>query len=127
MPYYHKRKILLPFEEAVEKTKSVLTNEGFGIMSEIDVKAVMHKKLNQEFGKYVILGACHAPSAHKALMAEKDIGLLMPCNVVVYEDDGMTYVAAVRPTVTMQIVGNPKLASIGAVVEAKLKKVVDSV
>ncbi len=125
--YGNKRQINLTYEDAVHKVKDELKKEGFGIMSEIDVKATIKQKLNLDFDKYVILGACNPPFAHKALLTERDIGLLMPCNVIVYEQAGKTYVAAIRPTVTMGIVGNENLRPLGEQVEAKLKKAIDSV
>ena len=127
MNYAYKKQVNLSFEDAVAKTREALKKEGFGIITEIDVTGVVKNKLGVDFDKYIILGACNPPFAHKALEAEKDVGLLMPCNLVVYEDNGKTFVAATRPTVTMGIVGNPALAPLGTQVEEKLKKAVDSV
>jgi uncharacterized protein (DUF302 family) len=95
-------------------------------LTEIDVQATMKKQLNVDTGKYVILGACNPPFAHKALLAEKDIGLLLPCNVIVYEDAGKSYVSAVLPTAAMSMVKNQELSGIAIQVEAKLKKAVDN-
>ena len=127
MKYGYKRKVGLSFAEAVEKTKSELVKEGFGILTEIDVKATLKKKLNVEHENYLILGACNPPFALKALQAEKDIGLLLPCNVIVYEDGGEVFVSAILPTVAMAVVGNQRLDSLGAEAEEKLKKVVDNI
>ena len=127
MKYGYKRKVPLPFGEAVEKVREELSKEGFGILTEIDVKATLKKKLGIEYENYLILGACNPPFAQKALKAEKDIGLLLPCNVIVYEEGGEVFVSAVRPTVAMKVVGNPSLAEVGKTVEEKLKKVVDAV
>ncbi|MEK7156522.1 MAG: DUF302 domain-containing protein [Patescibacteria group bacterium] len=127
MNYGYKRNVPLPFGEAVEKVKSELAKEGFGILTEIDVKATLKKKLGIEYDNYLILGACNPPLALKALQAERDIGLLLPCNVIVYEDGGKVFVSAIMPTVAMQVVGNPSLADLGKMVEEKLKKVVDNV
>jgi len=127
MTYGYKRQVALGYEVAVRRVKEELQKEGFGVLSEINVKDTLKKKLNVEFDSYVILGACNPPFAYQALQAESDIGLLMPCNVIVYERDGKTYIAATRPTVTMSSVNNDKLAPIAVQVEAKLKKAVDSV
>ena len=127
MEYGYKRKVLLPFGEAVKKAKSELAKEGFGILTEIDVKASLKEKLGIEYDNYLILGACNPPFALKALQAEKEIGLLLPCNVVVYEDGGEVFVSAIRPTVAMEIVRNQSLAEVGKTVEEKLKKVVDAI
>jgi len=127
MEYGYKRKVLLPFGEAVKKAKSELAKEGFGILTEIDVKASLKEKLGIEYDNYLILGACNPPFALKALQAEKEIGLLLPCNVVVYEDGEEVFVSAIRPTVAMEIVRNQSLAEVGKTVEEKLKKVVDAI
>ena len=127
MEYGYKRKVPLPFGEAVEKVREELSKEGFGILTEIDVKATLKKKLNVDYENYLILGACNPPLALKALQAEKDIGLFLPCNVIVYEDGGKVFVSAILPTVAMQVVGNPSLADLGKMVEEKLIRVVDNV
>ncbi len=127
MNYGYKRQVKLTYEEAVAKTKSELQKQGFGVLTEIDVKATLKKKLNVDFDKYIILGACNPPFAHQALQAERDIGLLLPCNLIVYESGGKTFVAAAVPTMLMGMVGNDKLRGIAEQVEAKLKKAVDSI
>ena len=127
MPYGYKRKVSLSFDEAVSKTKAALLQEGFGVLTEIDVQATLRKKLNVEYGKYVILGACHPPSAYQALQAEKEIGLLLPCNVIVYEDGGHVLASAILPTVALGMVKSPALVGIARTVEEKLKKVIDSI
>ena len=127
MNYYYKKEVRLPFEDAVEKTKAGLSHEGFGVLSEIDVKATLKKKLDVEYDNYVILGACNPPLAHQALTAEKDIGLLLPCNVAVYEDGGKTYVSAIVPSVAMSMVQNAALGAIAQEVDGKLKKVIDAI
>ncbi len=126
MNYGYKRQVAGTYDEVVQRTKAELKKEGFGIMSEIDVKKTVKEKLGADFDNYVILGACNPPFAHKALMAEKDIGLMMPCNVIVYEDKGKVFVASVKPTLAMTMTGNQSLASIAVEVENKLNKVVDS-
>lgn len=125
--YGYKRNVLLSFAETVEKVKNELSKEGFGVLTEIDVKATLKKKLNVEYDNYLILGACNPPFALKALQAEKDIGLLLPCNLIVYEDGGSVFVSAILPTVAMGMVESPSLASIASEVEKKLRRVVDSV
>ena len=125
--YRYKRQVNLSYEDAIAKLKQELQKEGFGVLTEIDVKDTMKKKLNVDFGKYAILGACNPPFAHQALQAEIDIGVLMPCNVVVYEQDSKTYIATTLPTVTMGSVENEALAPLAPQIENKLKKAIDSV
>ena len=127
MTYGHKRQVNLGYEDAVKRVREELQKEGFGVLTEINVKETLKKKLNVEFDNYVILGACNPPFAYKALQDEQDIGLLMSCNVIVYEHAGKTHVAATRPTVTMSSVKNEKLAPLASQIEAKLKKAIDSV
>lgn len=127
MTYGYKRQIPASFAEAVRKTKDELGKEGFGVLTEIDVKTELKKKLGIEHGNYMILGACNPTFAYQALKAEKDIGLLLPCNVIVYENEGKTFVSAILPTVAMDMVENPPLVDIAKHVEEKLKKVVDSI
>jgi len=126
MHYGYGKKVSLSFAEAVVKTKEALAGEGFGFLTEIDVKATMKKKLGIEYDNYLILGACNPASAHKALMAEKEIGLLLPCNVIVYENEGSVHVSAIVPSVAMSMVKNEALTGIAGEVEAKLKAAVDA-
>jgi uncharacterized protein (DUF302 family) len=127
--YCQKRTVALPFEQALAKTREALSVEGFGILSEIDVRATLQKKLQVEFRPYTILGACNPPLAHKALTAERDIGVLLPCNVVVYEDDdpGESVIAAVDPEVSLGRVGNKELAPLAKEVKQRLGRVLDAV
>lgn len=127
MEYCNKRQVNLPYEAALKKVTDELKKEGFGIPSQIDVKTLLKEKLGVDFGKYIILGACNPPFAHQALQAEADIGLMMPCNVIVYERGGRTTIAAIKPTISMQVVGNQSLAGIAEEVEKKLKKVIDAI
>ncbi len=127
MNYGYKKQTSLPFLEAVEKTKAELAKEGFGILTETDVRATLKKKLDVDYDNYVILGACNPPLAYRALQAEKEIGLLLPCNVIVYTDAGETFVSAIVPSTTMSAIGNPSLSDLAKEVEAKLKKAVDSI
>ena len=127
MSYYFSKTIKASFEEAVAKVTEELKKEGFGILTEIDVKATLKKKLDVDFRPYRILGACHPPSAHQALLAEDKIGLMLPCNVIVQEmATGAIEVAAVDPVASMQAIENPKLGQVAAQVRAKLEKVIGS-
>lgn len=117
----------LSFAEAVDKTKSALKDEGFGVLCEIDVKKTMKEKLGAEFRDYVILGACNPPLAHRALSAELDLGLLLPCNLVVYADEGGTVVKAMDPEPVLGIVGNPELPAVAGEVKARLRRVIAKV
>ncbi len=126
MKYYHTKKTSLPFDEVVTKTKEELSKEGFGILTEIDVKAVMKKKIGAEYENYVILGACNPNFAHPSLQISKEIGLLLPCNVLVYEESGEVYVSTIMPTVAMSIANIDELSEIAQEVEGKLIRAVDS-
>ncbi len=126
MKYGYRKSMKLPFAEAVDKVKTELTNEGFGVLSEIDIKATLKKKLDIDYDNYVILGACNPPNAYKALQAEQEVGLLLPCNVIIYESDDKVYASAILPTTAMGIVENKALAEIAKVIEQKLKTVLDN-
>lgn len=115
------------FDEALAKVPEALKAEGFGVLTEIDVQETLKKKLDVDFRRYRILGACNPPFAHKALQHSLDVGMLMPCNVIVYEtDDGRTTVSAVDPMQTMAAQGDPELRPLADAVQQKLKKVVAS-
>ena len=115
------------YEETVEKVRDALSKEGFGILTEIDVKATLKKKLDKDFRKYIILGACNPPYAYKALSAEEEIGLLLPCNVIVYEnDEGGSTVSAIDPMVAMAMVENSTLKDVAAEVRGKLVRAINS-
>jgi len=122
---------IVPFgyADAVDRTKEALAGEGFGVLSEIDVAATMKKKLDVDFRPYVILGACNPPLAHRALSAEPDIGLLLPCNVVVYADEvpGRSVVAAMDPVEALKLTGNAEIAPIASDVRARLVRVLAAV
>lgn len=116
------------YEEAVSKVIEVLKEEGFGVLTEIDVKATLKKKLDVDFRKYLILGACNPPYAYKSLQAELDVGLLLPCNVILYEvDDKKTYVAALNPVSALAVIENEGLKTIASEVSEKLKRVIERV
>jgi uncharacterized protein (DUF302 family) len=126
MSYYFSKIVNEDFDKAIEKVTSKLKEEGFGVLTEIDVKATLKKKLNVDYKKYKILGACNPPFAYKALQAEDKIGIMLPCNVVVEENnDGKVEVSAVDPVASMQAVKNESLGSIAEEVRSKLKKVID--
>lgn len=112
--YGIRRHLKLPYEEAVEKVKTALQAQGFGVLSEIDMKAKLKEKLDVDFKQYVILGACNPPLAYKALQAEPEIGLLLPCNVIVYDaGNGESVVSAVDPDSMLALVGNnPEVAEV---------------
>ena len=119
----------LPYERALERTRAALAAEGFGVLSEIDVRTTLKKKLDIDFPPYVILGACNPPLAHRALSAEPNIGLLLPCNVIVRagDDPDSAVVAAIDPEVSLSRVGNADLAPVAAEVKARLRRVLDAV
>lgn len=127
MQYGYARPTDLSFDRAILKTKEELAKEGFGVLTEIDVKGTLKKKLGVEYDDYVILGACNPPLAHEALQAEKGIGLMLPCNVIVYREGGQVYVAAILPTQAMGMIGNERLATVARQAEEKLVRAVDAV
>jgi len=115
------------FDEVVEKVKGALAQEGFGILTEINVRETLKKKLEVDYPNYQILGACHPQSAYQVLLKEQEIGLLLPCNIIVYEKEhGEIIVSAIRPTAAMQIVKNDEVANIAKKVEQKLEQVIAS-
>lgn len=126
MSYYFSKIVNDDFDKAIEKVTSKLKEEGFGVLTEIDVKATLKKKLDVDFKKYKILGACNPPFAYKALQTEDKIGIMLPCNVVVEENsDGKVEVSAVDPIASMQAVKNESLGAVAEEVRSKLKKVID--
>ena len=117
----------IDFDDALAKIPEALKAEGFGVLTEIDVKATLKKKIDVDFRRYRILGACNPSFAHKALQHSLDVGMLMPCNIIVYEtDDGKTVVSAVDPMQTMAAQGDPEMAPLADAVKQKLQRVVDS-
>jgi uncharacterized protein (DUF302 family) len=124
MQYGMSKTVGLTYEQAVEKVTAELKKEGFGVLTTIDVKETLKAKLNVEFPRYVILGACNPPFAHKALQAEEQIGLLLPCNVIVYEKAGTTVVAAFDPMVMTTVMDNPGMHPIAKEVKERLDRVI---
>ena len=118
----------ISYEEAVSRVIEALKEEGFGVLTEIDVKSTLKKKLNVDFRKYVILGACNPPYAHRTLQADLDVGLLLPCNVIIYEtDDKKAYVSALNPVSALAVVKNEELKTIALEVSEKLKRVLERI
>jgi uncharacterized protein (DUF302 family) len=127
MSYYFNKTIDGPMDQAVEKVTEELKKEGFGILTEIDIKATLKKKLDVDFYNYKILGACNPPFAYKALQAEDKIGAMLPCNVIVQErTPGVIEVSAVDPVASMSAVENDDLGEIATEIRARLKKVIES-
>jgi uncharacterized protein (DUF302 family) len=118
-----------PYDRAVEVTREELAKEGFGVLSEIDIAGALKKKLGVDFRPYVILGACNPPLAHQALQAERDIGLLLPCNVIVYaaDEEGKSVVAAMDPVEALALAGNDAIGPLAADVKARLQRVLAAV
>lgn len=126
MKYYHEKTLKnVSFEEAIEKVTDALKEEGFGVLTEIDVQATLKKKLDEDFRPYRILGACNPSYAHKALMAEDKIGVMLPCNVIVQQKQNGVEVAAVDPLSSMQAIENKDLEKIAEEIQSKLKSVID--
>ena len=120
-----KKTLRANFDEALLRIPEALKTEGFGVLTEIDIRSTLQQKLGVEFRRYKIIGACNPPFAHQALQADLDAGLMLPCNVAVYEgDDGKAVVMAVDPTTTVAATGNPKLVELAAAVKEKLVRVV---
>jgi len=126
MSYHFSKTVDLGFDETIEKTTAALKEEGFGVLTEIDIKATLKKKLDVDFRNYRILGACNPPNAYKALQAEGHIGLMLPCNVIVQEHEGgKVEVSAVDPVASMQAIENDALGEVAANVRDMLKKAID--
>jgi uncharacterized protein (DUF302 family) len=128
MKYGYTRTVELPMDAAIEKVTATLADNGFGVLTTIDVKATIKKKLDIDRRPYVILGACNPSFAHQALEFEEPLGLLLPCNVVVYEDaSGATVIAAIDAKAMMSVVGNPALEGVAAQVNPLLQAAIDAV
>jgi uncharacterized protein (DUF302 family) len=126
MKYGYTKKVELNFSEAIERILEELPKEGFGVLTEINVKETLKRKLDLDMDDYIILGACNPSFAHKALVIEHEIGLLLPCNIIVYKKEGDVFVSAILPSVAMSMVENPDLQIIAEEIEGKLKKVINN-
>ncbi|MHA2431177.1 MAG: DUF302 domain-containing protein [Promethearchaeota archaeon] len=127
LSYGFTKEVEISLEEAVAKVMEELKKEGFGILTKIDVRDKFREKLGIEFKKYMILGACNPSSAHKAILVEENIGLMLPCNVIVYEKGNKTIISIIKPTVAMGMIDNKELREIAVKIEKKLGGVIDSI
>jgi uncharacterized protein (DUF302 family) len=125
-PYGYSRSIEAPFNQAVERAREALKAEGFGVLCEIDIKEKLKEKLGLDFRNYIILGACNPPLAYQTLQEDINMGLLLPCNVVVYEQEGHSVVAAIDAKKMVSVVGKPSLEAIAGKVNEKLRRAIDS-
>ena len=125
--YGFTKELNVPVEEVIEVVTQKLKKEGFGILTKIDVEEKFKEKLGIDFKKYAILGACNPSNAHEAILAEENIGLMLPCNVIVYEKGDKTVISIIRPTVAMEMIDNEELKKISMNVETQLNKVFDSI
>ncbi len=124
--YARTREVDMSYEDAVDRARENLKEHGFGVLSEIDVSETLEEKLGVDFEKYVILGACNPENAHEGLLKEKKLGLLLPCNVIVYREEGKTYVSAVRASELLGVTGNTELETVAEEVEKKLEDFIES-
>ena len=127
MKYGFSKTTLLSYDQTIVKVTEELKKEGFGVLTTIDVRETMKKKLNVDFPKYVILGACNPPFAYQALQAEEEVGLLLPCNLIVYEKEGITTVAAFDPMVMTSVVDNPAIVPVAQEMKTRLERVIGAV
>jgi uncharacterized protein (DUF302 family) len=125
--YGFTKELNITYATVIELVRAALKKEGFGILTEIDVQGKMKEKLGIDMNKYIILGACNPPNAYKAILAEENIGLMLPCNVIVYEKSSKTVLSFIRPMVAMQMVDNVELQKIAEAVEEQLKKAFDAI
>ncbi|MDR3701408.1 MAG: DUF302 domain-containing protein [Candidatus Sulfopaludibacter sp.] len=127
LEYGYVAKVDLPFDDALARLEAGLKSEGFGVLCAIDIQAKLKEKLGVEFPRYVILGACNPPLAYQALQQEINLGLLLPCNAIVYERDGNVFAGAVDAAKMLSVVGNPAMEAVAGDVNARLRRAVDSV
>ena len=127
LDYGFTKEIDASFEDTVDKVSNELEKEGFGILTKINITQKFKEKLGIDFKKYIILGACNPASAHKAILAEENIGLMLPCNVVIYERQDKSVVSIIKPNVAMKMIGNVELEQIASEIQKKLKKVFDAI
>ncbi len=126
MSYHFSKKLDMPFDAAVEHATEALQKEGFGVLTEINVQATLKTKLDVDFRPYMILGACNPSLAHQALQSEDKIGLMLPCNVIVQQQDKGVEVSAIDPIASMTAINNPGLGEVAVQVQSKLKKAIES-
>lgn len=127
IPYGFTKELDIPYGTVLELVREALKKEGFGVLTEIDIKEKMKEKLGIDTSKYIILGACNPPNAYKAILAEENVGLMLPCNIIVYEKGSKTVLSVIRPTIAMQMIDNVALHKIAEAVEGPLKKVFDAI
>lgn len=125
--YGFTKELNIPYGKVIELVRDALKKEGFGVLTEIDIQGKMKEKLGIDMSKYIILGACNHANAYKAILTEQNIGLMLPCNVIVYEKNGRTVLSVIRPSVAMQMVDNAELQKVSEEVEGKLKKAFDAI
>ena len=126
MSYYYTKEILMGFQESITRLKESLKKEGFGVLTEINIKTLMKEKLNENYENYVILGVCNPSFAHKALQSEYEIGLMLPCKIIAYTKNTQTFISTIIPSVSTGIIHNSKLRSITQEIDVKLRNVIDS-
>jgi len=124
--YGYSKKVDLVFEQVIDKTKDALKKEGFGVLTEIDIQAILKKKIDAEMESYTILGACHPSSAYESIQSEIEIGLMLPCNVIVYQKNNEVFVSAIKPSIAMGMIENEYLGLVAKNIEEKLKTVIDN-
>jgi len=127
MQYGFSKTVDMPYEQTIEKVATELKKEGFGVLTSIDVKETLKQKIDVDFKKYVILGACNPPIAHKALQEEEELGLLLPCNVIVYEKDNKTRISIFDPMVMTWIMENDNIKPIATEVQERLQRVLKAI
>ncbi len=127
MKYGFSKNVDLTYDQAIGKVTDELKKEGFGVLTTIDVRDTLKKKINVDFTRYVILGACNPPFAHQSLLAEEELGLLLPCNVIVYEKEGKTRVSIFDPMAMTALIDNPNIAPVAQQVREKLQRVLAGV
>ncbi|MFA5834414.1 MAG: DUF302 domain-containing protein [Bacteroidota bacterium] len=126
MNYGFSKTVALSFEQAIEQVTEELKKEGFGVLTTIDIKETLKKKINVDVPRYTILGACNPHFSHQALQVENEIGLLLPCNVIVYEKEGSTHVSVFDPMVMERIIDNPAMKPVAEGVQQRLRRVFDA-
>ena len=125
--YGFTKELNIPYGKVIALVREALKKEGFGVLTEINVQEIMKEKMGINMNKYIILGACNPPNAYKAILTEENIGLMLPCNVIVYEKGGKTVLSVVRPAVAMQMIDNAELQKVAEEVEGKMKKSIDAI